>query len=177
MTSAGNTIAKWKVRERAAPALIAVALVLGGVPTAGLAVTAIATPLPHAPGVTPATPYVDPALAQQVAARIAARGQTMRFTPAGTPLSKDRTVTVAIRVDPDAARAISVRSAIAATKGLSFAGFMLYPTETGWAQAQQFYDEALAGVRAAGLEPTIVSTGGSPNCVRRCPRRFTCTTR
>jgi hypothetical protein len=122
VTSAVKTVVGSKVRERAAPALIAVALVLGGVPTAGLAVTAIATPLPHAPGVTPATPYVDPALAQQVAARIAARGQTMRLTPAGTPLSKDRTVTVAIRVDPDAARAISVRSAIAATKAEPGAG-------------------------------------------------------
>lgn len=40
---------------------------------------------------------------------------------------------------------------------------MLYPTETGWADAQKFYDEALAGVRAHGLEATIVSTGGTPN--------------
>ena len=40
---------------------------------------------------------------------------------------------------------------------------MLYPTETGWADAQKFFDEALAGVRADGLEPTIVSTGGTPN--------------
>ena len=37
---------------------------------------------------------------------------------------------------------------IAASNGLVFAGFMLYPTETGWADAQKFYDEALAGVRA-----------------------------
>lgn len=61
------------------------------------------------------------------------------------------------------AEAIALARAIAATKGLSFAGFMLYPTESGWLEAQKFYDEALAGVRAAGLEPTIVSTGGSPN--------------
>jgi D-serine deaminase-like pyridoxal phosphate-dependent protein len=40
---------------------------------------------------------------------------------------------------------------------------MLYPTESGWPQAQTFFDEALAGVRTLGLEPAIVSTGGTPN--------------
>jgi D-serine deaminase-like pyridoxal phosphate-dependent protein len=48
-------------------------------------------------------------------------------------------------------------------KGLQFAGFMLYPTETGWAEAQKFFDEALAGVRSHGLDAKLVSTGGSPN--------------
>jgi D-serine deaminase-like pyridoxal phosphate-dependent protein len=59
--------------------------------------------------------------------------------------------------------AIALAREIASSKGLTFAGFMLYPTETGWAEAQSFYDEALAGVRAHGLDATIVSTGGSPN--------------
>ncbi|WP_375783563.1 D-TA family PLP-dependent enzyme [Bradyrhizobium sp. Pha-3] len=63
------------------------------------------------------------------------------------------------------AEAIALAREIAASKGLSFAGFMLYPTETGWAEAQRFYDEALAGVRAHGLDATIVSTGGTPNLV------------
>jgi D-serine deaminase-like pyridoxal phosphate-dependent protein len=61
------------------------------------------------------------------------------------------------------AEAIALARTIAASKGLNFAGFMLYPTETGWAEAQKFYDEALAGVRAHGLDATMVSTGGSPN--------------
>ena len=61
------------------------------------------------------------------------------------------------------AEAIALARTIAASKGLTFAGFMLYPTETGWAEAQKFYDEALAGVRAHGLDATMVSTGGSPN--------------
>jgi D-serine deaminase-like pyridoxal phosphate-dependent protein len=61
------------------------------------------------------------------------------------------------------AEAIALAREIAASKGLTFAGFMLYPTETGWADAQRFFDEALAGVRAEGLEPTIASTGGTPN--------------
>ena len=62
------------------------------------------------------------------------------------------------------AEAIALAREIASSKGLRFAGFMLYPTETGWGEAQKFFDEALAGVRAHGLDaPTMVSTGGSPN--------------
>ena len=63
------------------------------------------------------------------------------------------------------AEAIALAREIAASKGLAFAGFMLYPTETGWSDAQKFYDEALAGVRTHGLDAKIVSTGGTPNLV------------
>src|SRR5579872_2488982 len=59
--------------------------------------------------------------------------------------------------------AIALARQIADSKGLVFKGFMLYPTETGWAEAQKFYDEALAGVRSHGLDAAMVSTGGSPN--------------
>ena len=59
--------------------------------------------------------------------------------------------------------AIALARQIAASQGLTFAGFMLYPTEDGWPEAQRFYDEALAGVREHGLTATMVSTGGSPN--------------
>src|SRR6201991_163556 len=61
------------------------------------------------------------------------------------------------------AEAVALARQIAGSKGLRFAGFMLYPTETGWADAQKFFAEALAGVRAHGLDATIVSTGGTPN--------------
>src|SRR5881392_3956458 len=61
------------------------------------------------------------------------------------------------------AEAIALAREIAASKGLVFAGFMLYPTETGWTEAQKFFDEALAGVRAHGLNASMVSTGGTPN--------------
>lgn len=59
--------------------------------------------------------------------------------------------------------AIALAREIAGSEGLEFAGFLMYPTETGWADAQKFYDEALAGVRAHGLDAKIVSTGGTPN--------------
>src|SRR5881397_1660766 len=61
------------------------------------------------------------------------------------------------------AEAIALARQIAASQGLRFAGFMMYPTETGWAEAQRFYDDALAGVRECGLDAEIVSTGGTPN--------------
>src|SRR5438552_18478995 len=63
------------------------------------------------------------------------------------------------------AEAIALAREIAGSKGLKFSVFMLYPTETGWAEAQKFFDEALAGVRALGLDVTMVSTGGTPNMV------------
>ena len=47
------------------------------------------------------------------------------------------------------AEAVALAREIAASRGLLFAGFMLYPTESGWSEAQKFFDEALAGVRAA----------------------------
>ena len=59
--------------------------------------------------------------------------------------------------------AIALAREIASSPGLKFAGFMLYPTETGWAEAQKFFDEALAGVREHGLDAKLVSTGGTPN--------------
>jgi D-serine deaminase-like pyridoxal phosphate-dependent protein len=62
-----------------------------------------------------------------------------------------------------AAEAVALAREIAASKGLIFAGFLLYPTESGWAEAQRFFDSALAGVRSHGLEAKMVSTGGTPN--------------
>ena len=61
------------------------------------------------------------------------------------------------------AEAVELARQIAASKGLTFGGFMLYPTESGWSDAQKFYDQALAGVRAHGLTASMVSTGGTPN--------------
>jgi D-serine deaminase-like pyridoxal phosphate-dependent protein len=61
------------------------------------------------------------------------------------------------------AEAIALAREIAGSEGLKFAGFMLYPTETGWAEAQKFFDEAHAGARAHGLDAKMVSTGGTPN--------------
>jgi hypothetical protein len=70
---------------------------------------------------TPAS--VDPELAARVADKARARG--IRFTPAhATAVSGKRTVTVAVRVDDDTARAISVRKVIEQVpgRGIGLAG-------------------------------------------------------
>jgi D-serine deaminase-like pyridoxal phosphate-dependent protein len=61
------------------------------------------------------------------------------------------------------AEAIELARELSAWPGLKFGGLLMYPTETGWGDAQRFLDEATAGLRAVGLESEIVSTGGSPN--------------
>jgi D-serine deaminase-like pyridoxal phosphate-dependent protein len=61
------------------------------------------------------------------------------------------------------AEAVQLAKDIASRPGLEFRGFMLYPPEDAMRETQEFLDEALAGVREAGLEPTIISSGGTPN--------------
>ncbi len=98
--------------------LLGASALLVAAPTAVLALSDNAAGNGAVSEIVPFTPAnVDPALARRVAAKIAARGQAMRFTPATGGLERDRTVTLAIRVDPEEARAIQVRSAIAAAKG------------------------------------------------------------
>ena len=82
-----------------------------------------------------------------------------------------RTLSVVVECDTGRKRAgvesvgeaIGLAAGIAASPGLAFAGFLLYPPENAMAETQAFLDEATAGVRAAGLDPAIVSTGGTPN--------------
>ncbi len=102
-----------------APALFAVAGLALAIPTAGLAVAGIQNAgQPGAVEFAPFTPAaVDPQLARRVAASVKARGQAIRFTPATNQSAMDRTFTVAVRVDKEAARAISVRSAISMAQG------------------------------------------------------------
>jgi hypothetical protein len=105
----------------AVPALLAAAsALLVGIPTAGLAVVATDVDAPRARVPMQFTPAgVDPAAARRVAAKIAARGQEMRFTPAGGLGAQRQTVTVAIRVDEPTARAISVRTAAASARAIT----------------------------------------------------------
>jgi D-serine deaminase-like pyridoxal phosphate-dependent protein len=95
-------------------------------------------------------------------------------TIAGLPRAAElsgRTLDVVVEIDTGRKRAgvetpgeaIALAKDIAARAGLSFAGFLLYPPESAIQETQAFLDEAVAGVRAAGLEPRIVSTGGTPN--------------
>ena len=105
--------------SRLAAGLAAGALVLAGLPTAGFALGSLDEGVSLAANgsfaaLTPAA--VDPRLAQFVAERSSGKARMMRFTPAGIAARASRSVTVAVRVDSEAARAISVRSAIDAAR-------------------------------------------------------------
>jgi hypothetical protein len=93
----------------------AVALVLTGLPTAGFALDALHTQsLRLASNDFPFTPAsVDAKLARFVAERSTGTARMVRFTPAGVADRGKRSLTVAVRVDDEAAQAIQVRSAIA----------------------------------------------------------------
>ncbi len=101
--------------------LIVAGVLALALPSAGLAL--VGQDMPSAPtsfeamGLNVFTPAsVDPALAARVADK--ARMHGIRFTPAGArPEAGERTVTVAVRVDSDNARAISVRKMIDAVPG------------------------------------------------------------
>ena len=90
---------------------------------------------------TPAS--VDPRLAKLIAQRGDNPGRLMRFTPAGTANRPDRSVTVAVRIDDKVARAISVRSAIAAVQGkpgqsISMGTLLITPTRYDLGMARDY---------------------------------------
>tara|TARA_R100001129_G_scaffold68169_1_gene46472 strand:- start:378 stop:1091 length:714 start_codon:yes stop_codon:yes gene_type:complete len=91
-------------------------LALAAIPMAGAALAEATTPslvMSAAATTSRFTPaLVDPELARRVNERYAARREALPFTPAGGKSIADRTVTVAVRVNDDSARAISIRSAI-----------------------------------------------------------------
>lgn len=62
-----------------------------------------------------------------------------------------------------AGEAIALAKQIAASPELSFKGLLFYPSKQTWGETQSFFDEARAGIREAGLDAEIVSTGGTPN--------------
>jgi D-serine deaminase-like pyridoxal phosphate-dependent protein len=113
------------------------------------------------------------ALQQKANMTVAADNSTVVASLPQAAASSGRPLSVVVECDTGRKRAgvetpaeaVALAREIAASPGLQFAGFMLYPTETGWGEAQKFFDEALAGVRSHGLDATIVSTGGTPNLV------------
>jgi hypothetical protein len=121
MARAGKT----EGRGRFGGTMLVGAAVALAIPSAGLALSRLDMPAPEAiaTGMAQFTPAsVDPVLARKVAEKIAARGQALRFTPAATATTRDRTYTVAVRVDDQTARAISFRAAAGAVQGEPGAG-------------------------------------------------------
>lgn len=120
------------------------------VPSAGLALAGQVAPVRTAATLdklglgmfTPAS--VDPELAARVADKARARG--VHFTPVGAPpISGKRTVTVAVRVDDETARAISVRQAINAApgRGVGLAGLEASKFQLGSARGYKSFTRSV----------------------------------
>ena len=101
---------------RKLPLLLAAAGLAFGVPSAGLAVAAFSDGA-AVPETSPFAIFTPASVDPQLAARVAQRRDGMVFTPANGAIKRDRTVTVAVRVDQDTARAISVRQALETAPG------------------------------------------------------------
>ncbi|MDR4308258.1 D-TA family PLP-dependent enzyme [Chelatococcus sambhunathii] len=111
------------------------------------------------------------ALMRRVKMTVAADSATTVDGLARAAAAGGRTLDVVVECDTGLKRAgvetpgeaVELARRIAATPGLAFAGLLLYPPPDRWPETQAFFDAAQAGLRDAGLEPRIVSTGGSPN--------------
>jgi hypothetical protein len=166
--------------------LVAACVLLAGIPTTALAVGGLGAASSSAARGTLAhfTPAsVDPQLARLIARSGAAKTSLMRFTPAGVPDRAGRPVTVAVRVDEGAARAITVQSAITATSELAMAGSALRiaPMRYNLGLARGYQSFAKAAPAAASPVSRTLSDAAIPDLasyrpapgVREDPSRFT----
>ena len=119
---------------------------------------------------------VDPRLSRSIAVRALSKGRLFRFTPAASPTPLDRSVTVAVRLDPRGAAAIVVRGVRApselalasAAPGLAPLGYSL-----GAARGYKTFAQSPAAHPAdlgAGL-PDLASFRPSPGAADE-PSRF-----
>lgn len=105
--------------------VVAVCALLAGVPSASFALGSLADNLSLASAggaivrFTPAS--VDPRIAALLARSTGGKARLMRFTPAGVPDRARHSVTVAVRVDEQAARAISAHAALSAAQDMAVA--------------------------------------------------------
>ena len=174
------TVVKKKAKSRLAAGIAGAALVVAA-PSSSLAVGllqdgASSMTLDGIAAFTPAS--ADPRVAQLVAERSGGKTRFMRFTPAGSDFGS-RSVTVAVRVDEEAARAISVRSAINAASEARVAGsssLRIAPSRynLGLARGYQSFAKA-APVLSASLSradiPDLAEFKPSPG-VQEEPSRF-----
>ena len=116
---------------------------------------------------TPAT--VDPALAARVADKARARG--LRFTPAtGSPVARSKPVNVAVRIDREAAQAISIRKALDILPGKATAIAALQPAKFNLGTARGYQSFAQPVERAIEL-PSNVSRLDVPDLAEFKPSK------
>jgi hypothetical protein len=157
-----------------------------GLPSASFAVVSMdsGVRLPTARGTiakfTPAS--VDPRMAELIARNSTGTARLMRFTPAGVADRASRSMTVAVRVDENVARAISVRSAIAAATQdqapASAPALPLAPTRFNLGVARGYQSFAKATASPAASVPLAdaaipdIATLRASTATREAPSRF-----
>lgn len=118
----------------------------------------------------------DPRFARTLAVRSLARGQLFRFTPAGSSTRPDRAVTVAVRVDPQSARAISVRQAASETPLSAAAGSLrIAPTAYSLGVARGYQSFTFPGELRRSESPDLASfrlRNGAPDEPSRLAARI-----
>lgn len=168
--------------------VVSACALLACIPTAGLALGGIGSgiALPTARATigqfTPAS--IDPRIAQLVARNSTGKARLMRFTPAGVSDRTSRSVTVAVRVDEAAARAITVSSTVAANELAGAPALRIAPVRYSLGLARGYQSFAKTAVPAAAASPTLsrsLSEAAIPDLatykpsagVREDPSRFT----
>ena len=155
-----------------AMALCAAAAGLIALPSAGFALSRIATAKPNADiGIfTPASG--DPRLAKLVA-ETTSNGTLLRFTPAGAANHLGRAVTVAVRVDEGTAELVSVRSALAAAAtdltSEATAPVMSVPARYSLGIARGYQSFAKPADLTSGLTKDVSTTAALPDLKNFAP--------
>ena len=165
-----------KVKRRNLPLLAAACTLAFGVPSAGMAVASLSDGSEDSGAralaiFTPAS--VDPELALRVVGQAGQDG--VRFTPADTS-PRERTVTVAVRVDNDTARAISLRKAIDNVPGAGEGIAAITPARynLGLSRGYQNFAKPIAlpeTVRRIDV-PDLADYGPSAPTAKDTPSRF-----
>jgi hypothetical protein len=123
----------------------------------------------------PAT--VDPRLSRSIAVRTLSQGKTFRFTPAGNGARADRSVTVAVRLDADSARAMRVTPQLAVTElPNTGSALRIAPSAYSLGSSRGYRSFASGGAAAPALAtrgeiPDLASFRPSPGA-RSAPSRF-----
>lgn len=119
-------------------------------------------------------PSVDADLARAISMRMQPKGEGFRFTPAGTASRPDRSITVAVRVDPDSTRVVSVRKGKETPTTLSAATLRISPSAYNLGVSrgyQSFSTNVLASdIRKIDM-PDLSTFRASPG--KSGPARFT----
>lgn len=150
------------VRSGLSPALLlSCAVITLALPSAVLAFTSSFDTVPGALAsratIGPIIPAsVDARLARTISLSSLGRGQMFRFTPAGSATRPDRSVTVAVRVDPEAARAISARQGLVEPAVASANGSLrIAPTAYSLGVSRGFQSFTAAGEPRRGEMPDL----------------------